>query len=65
MCSDPSAVTNARVIEHAFDNGKEVEFFCDKEDVLIPETSKKLTCENGKWKGTIPSCKGTRSTLVP
>ena len=58
-CLDPSINTNSRVIGNQFDNGKEVEFVCPRNELLIPEISRKLTCENGKWNGIIPSCKGT------
>ena len=59
-CSDPSRYTNARVSGSEFYNGKEVEFVCPKNYVLIPKESRKLNCEKGSWKGIIPSCKGTR-----
>ncbi|CAB4020214.1 Hypothetical predicted protein, partial [Paramuricea clavata] len=58
-CSNPSKSTNARVVGNEFYNGKEVEFVCPKDYVIEPEISKKLTCENGKWKGIIPSCKAS------
>ncbi|CAB4020153.1 Hypothetical predicted protein [Paramuricea clavata] len=57
MCSDPSNATNARVIGNKFYQAKEVEFACSDDDILIPESSRKLTCENGKWNGSLPSCK--------
>ena len=57
-CPDPKKETNARVIGNEFYNGKEVEFTCSNDYVIIPEYSKKLKCENGKWKGEIPFCKG-------
>ena len=60
-CFDPSKVTNARVIGYDVENSTKVEFFCDKEDVLIPANSTKLMCENGQWKGIIPRCKGRRT----
>ena len=58
-CSDPSAKTNAHVNGDKFYNGKEVEFFCLKDYILVPSSSKKLTCLDRDWRGTIPSCKGT------
>jgi hypothetical protein len=58
-CPNPSENTNARVVGNEFYNGKEVEFVCPRDYILIPEISKKLTCENGRWEGIIPSCKGT------
>jgi hypothetical protein len=45
-----------------FYSGQEAEFVCPKDYVLIPKTSKKLTCEKGRWKGKIPSCKGRNET---
>lgn len=42
-----------------FYNGKEVEFRCPKDYVLEPKNSKKLICENGRWNGTFPLCKGS------
>jgi hypothetical protein len=44
-----------------FMHGKVVEFVCGKDEILIPETSRILTCEDGKWNGILPSCKGTVS----
>lgn len=58
-CSDPSGKSNAYVNDNTFYHGKEVEFSCLKDYTLVPSSSKKLTCQDGDWKGTIPSCKGT------
>jgi hypothetical protein len=63
MCSDPSKSTNARVIGNEFYHGKEVKFVCSDDNLLIPESSKKLTCENGKWNGSLPSCKGNNNMI--
>jgi hypothetical protein len=52
------------VLGNEFYNGKEVEFVSPRDYVLIPEISKKLSCENGKWKGIIPSCKGIKLRLL-
>ena len=38
----------------------EVKFNCSGDDVLDPEISEKLTCENGRWNGIIPWCKGSK-----
>jgi hypothetical protein len=62
-CSDPSKITNARVAGYDIENGQKVEFYCDNDGVLIPANSTKLTCENGQWKGIIPSCKGTKCSI--
>ncbi|CAB4031772.1 Hypothetical predicted protein [Paramuricea clavata] len=62
-CSDPSKGTNARVIGNEFYHGKEVEFVCTEDVILIPESSRKLTCENGKWNGSLPSCKASCPSL--
>ena len=58
-CSDPSRKTNADVHGNEFYHGKEVQFSCTKDYTLVPASSKKLTCQDGDWRGTIPSCKGT------
>ncbi|CAB4000098.1 Hypothetical predicted protein [Paramuricea clavata] len=58
-CPNPSENTNARVIGNEFYDGKEVEFVCPGGYILIPDISKKLTCENGRWEGIIPSCKAS------
>ena len=57
-CSDPSRSTNAKVVGNEFYHGKEVEFVCKKDYVHHPKISKKLICDNGKWSGSIPLCKG-------
>ena len=59
-CSDPSGKTNATVVGNAFYHGQEVEFVCPKDFVLYPSRSSKLRCQDGDWRGTIPSCKGIR-----
>ena len=62
-CSDPSKKTNAKMTggDNAFYDGQEVEFECSKKDfVLYPLRSSKLLCQDGDWRGTIPSCKGIR-----
>ncbi|XP_028394556.1 sushi, von Willebrand factor type A, EGF and pentraxin domain-containing protein 1-like [Dendronephthya gigantea] len=58
-CSDPSGNTNARVIGEEFYHGKEVEFVCPRDSILVPSRPRKLTCQNGEWRGTIPSCKAS------
>ena len=58
-CSDPSRKTNADVHGNEFYHGKEVQFSCTKDYTLVPASSKKITCQDGDWRGTIPSCKGT------
>ena len=58
-CSDPSGNTNAHVIGRKFYHGKEVEFVCPRDYILVPSRSRKLTCQDGKWRGTIPSCKAS------
>ena len=63
LCPDPSKDTSAKVIGDGFYNGKEVEFQCPENEVLIPGKSSKLTCERGSWNGTIPSCKGTKVSI--
>lgn len=58
-CSDPRRNTNAVVSGRKFYHGEQVRFYCARRDyVLVPPQSATLTCEDGKWKGTIPSCKG-------
>jgi hypothetical protein len=57
-CSDPSKDTNAKVIGDVFSHGNEVKFVCPKDYILIPESSEILTCDDGKWNGMLPSCKG-------
>ena len=51
------------MIGNEFYNGKEVKFVCAEDGIVIPESSKKLTCENGKWNGSLPSCKGNDSMM--
>jgi hypothetical protein len=58
-CSDPSGNTNANVIGKKFYHGTEVEFVCPRDSILVPASSRKLTCQDGQWRGTIPSCKGS------
>jgi hypothetical protein len=60
-CSNPSKGTNARVVGHEFYHGRKVEFVCSNDEVLDPKNSKKLTCDNGRWNGRIPRCKGRTS----
>jgi hypothetical protein len=43
-----------------FTHSKTVEFVCDENEILLPKTSKILTCEDGKWNGPLPSCKGMK-----
>ena len=57
-CSDPSINSNAIVIGSEFYDGKEVEFDCQKDAILIPKSSRKVTCRNGRWSSIIPLCKG-------
>ncbi|XP_046845739.1 sushi, von Willebrand factor type A, EGF and pentraxin domain-containing protein 1-like isoform X4 [Xenia sp. Carnegie-2017] len=56
-CSDPSGKTNAIVTGSKFYHGKTVMFTCRKTHTLVPGKNKRLTCENGEWRGTIPTCK--------
>lgn len=58
-CSDPSRKTNAYMAGNKFYHGKEVQFSCRKDYTLVPASSKKLICQDGDWRGEIPSCKGT------
>lgn len=59
-CLDPSEKTNATVVGKGFYHGQEVEFICLKDSVLYPSRSRKLRCQDGNWRGEIPSCKGIR-----
>ncbi|XP_046845736.1 sushi, von Willebrand factor type A, EGF and pentraxin domain-containing protein 1-like isoform X2 [Xenia sp. Carnegie-2017] len=56
-CSDPSGKTNAIVTGSKFYHGKTVMFTCRKTHMLVPGKNKRLTCENGEWRGIIPTCK--------
>ncbi len=60
---DPSKDTNAKVVGDEFSHGKEVKFVCPKDHILIPESSKTLNCDDGKWNGILPSCKGMTITM--
>ena len=62
-CSDPSKDTNAKVIGDVFSHGNEVKFVCPKDYILIPESSEILTCDDGKWTGILPSCKGMKDMM--
>ncbi|XP_028415817.1 CUB and sushi domain-containing protein 3-like [Dendronephthya gigantea] len=62
-CSDPNESTNARVTENEFYNGKQVEFVCPQDHILVPEASRKLTCQRGKWNGVFPTCKASCPSL--
>ncbi|CAB3988648.1 sushi, von Willebrand factor type A, EGF and pentraxin domain-containing 1-like [Paramuricea clavata] len=62
-CSDPSGNTNANVIGKEFFHGKKVEFVCPRDSILVPASSRRLTCQNGQWRGTIPSCKASCPSL--
>ena len=58
MCPDPSTTSNVNVIGSEFYEGKQVEFVCQDDAILIPKKSMKISCQNGRWSGIIPSCKG-------
>jgi hypothetical protein len=62
-CSDPSKDTNAKVVGDVFSHGNEVKFVCPKDDILIPDSSETLTCNDGKWNGILPSCKGMKDMM--
>ena len=60
---DPSRDSNAQIVGNEFYNGKEVEFRCWNDHALEPQNSQKLICENGRWNGTIPLCKGSTDEI--
>ncbi|CAB3993731.1 Hypothetical predicted protein [Paramuricea clavata] len=62
-CTDPSGNTNANVIGKEFYHGKEVEFVCPRDSILVPASSRNLRCQDGQWRGTIPSCKASCPSL--
>ena len=64
MCSNPSSLTNARVLGNEFYHGKKVQFLCSNDKVLDPGLSKELTCIKGQWSGMIPWCKGTANSKI-
>ena len=57
MCPDPSKSSNVNVIGSEFYEGKQEKFVCQDDSILIPKNSMKITCQNGRWSGIIPSCK--------
>lgn len=62
-CENPGEIKRGYRVGSNFSSGAAVEYFCDPGFRLV-SGSRLRTCENGKWSGTPPRCRGKKKDWI-